>query len=197
MRRTAAGSLGLIAGLLAGAAGGHELSPAEIGRLKHGEVLVEVTTGADRLTHVWAAEEIAAPPETVWRVMTDCEEALHYVPRLKACKVVDADREGRWDVRRHELSTLPLLPSVRATFRLDYDRPHAMRFRQVAGDMTGSQGEWRLEALDGGRGTRVIYSASLRFPAIAPDALARSVMRDDAPAALEGLRRLSLGRLRR
>jgi hypothetical protein len=126
--------------------------------------------------------------------MTDCAEALHYVPRLKTCAVVEADPEGRWDVRRHALGSLPFLPDVKATFRLDYDRPHAMRFHQIAGDMNGSEGEWRLVPLDGGRRTRVFYEARLKLPAWAPVPVSRAVLRSDAPAALEGLRRRSLDR---
>jgi uncharacterized protein YndB with AHSA1/START domain len=174
-----------------------ELGPEDAARLAQGEVMVELSPDRDPAKRiwaerVWAAEDIDAPPETVWAVMTDCGEALRYVPRLKACEVVEADPAGRWDVRRHELSSFPALRDVQATFRLEYERPLSMRFQQIAGDMSGSQGEWRLEALDGGRRTRVVYDARLPLPSGLPGLLALAVMRADAPAAMEGLRQRSL-----
>jgi hypothetical protein len=72
-----------------------------------------------------------------------------------------------------------------------------MRFRQIAGDMSGSSGEWRLVALDAGRRTRVFYSARLKLPSGPPGAIARTMLRGDAPAALEGLRQRSLLTARR
>jgi uncharacterized membrane protein len=182
---------GLTFGLGSGAIA-RELGLEDAARLAQGQVMVEFSPDRDRVERVWAAEDIDAPPETVWAVMTDCGEALRYVPRLKACEVVEADPAGRWDVRRHELSSFPALRDVQATFRLEYDRPLSMRFQQIAGDMSGSQGAWRLEALDGGRRTRVVYDARLSLPSGLPGLLALAVIRADAPAAMAGLRQRSL-----
>ncbi len=194
---------GLLAGLWQGwparaaTLGPQPLAPEQVSRLEQGRVLIETTPDQDHVERVWAAEDIDAPPETVWRVMTDCSEALHYVPRLKACEVIETDPDGRWDVRRHKLGSFPFFPDIKAVFRLDYERPNAMRFRQIAGDMSGSSGEWRLVALESGRRTRVFYTARLRLPSGVPGALARAVLRGEAPAALEGLRERSLATARR
>ena len=171
-----------------------DLSPTEEARLQDGEVLVEVTPDREGSDRVWAAEDIAAPPDTVWAVMTECDEALRYVPRLKTCEVVQADPAGRWDVRSQRLSSVLFLPDVKVVFHLDYDRPRSMRFYQVSGDMTGTAGEWRLVPLPGGRGTRVFYDARLGVPDGVPGPFARALMRSDAPAAMRGLRARSLER---
>lgn len=182
---------------LCGPALAREPGADDLARLSQGRVVVEVHVEPNHGEGVFAAADIAATPDQVWAVMTDCGEALHYVPRLKSCRVLESDPAGHWDVRRHQLAGIPLLPDVRATFRLDYDRPREMRFRQIAGDMSGSQGAWRLAPLDGGRRTRVIYEARLSLPHGVPRPLLHALIRHDAPAALEGLRARAVGAAQR
>jgi hypothetical protein len=180
----------LIGAILASASAvsARELGPQDVARLEQGRVLVDLRSERDRTEHVWAAADIDASPEAVWAVMTDCREAVLYVPRLKSCQVLDADPAGRWDVRRHALATIPFWRDYRMTFRLDYDPPREMRFRQIAGDMNGSHGSWRLTALAGGQRTRVIYEADLRGPGGPAGAFFHAAIARDAPAALEALR---------
>ena len=186
----------LAAGVLtAGTAwAGREVAAEEKARLARGEVLLEVAPVHDAVSRIWMAEDIGAPPETVWAELTDCAEALRYVPRLKSCEVLRADPAGRWDVRRHKLANVLFLPDVKATFRLDYDRPRTIRFRQIEGDMGGTAGEWRLEALPGAGGTRVVYEAEVVVPEAVPGPLARALIRLYAPSGLKGLRTRSLER---
>ena len=163
-------------------------------RLAQGQALIEVRpdpAGASGL--IQAGVDIDAPPDTVWAVMLDCRLAPRMVSNLKSCRVLDRDPAGRWDVRE-EVTKAMLLPPVRLVFRSDYDPPHGYRFHRTGGDLPVLEGEWRLEPLDGGRRTRVLYESRAALPFAAPGPVARIVLRQEIAAALQGLKRECLAR---
>lgn len=171
-----------------------DILPDDDARLRKGEVLVASDRTRDGFEYIWAAEDIQAPPETVWSVLNDCKAAVGYVWRLRTCKVVQADPAGRWDMREQKLTNLPLIADIDVTFRNDYDRPRSVRFVQVAGDLGGSTGEWRLLPLDGGQGTRLIYEGRIGLPEgiMFTGSLVRVVIHSDTKDALKGLRKRSV-----
>jgi len=163
-------------------------------RLSLGQAFIEVRpdpAGASGL--VQAGLDIDAPPARVWTVMLDCQLAQRMVSNLKSCRVLDRDPAGRWDVRE-EMTRPMLLPAVRLQFRSDYDPPHGYRFHRTGGDLPVLEGEWRLEPLDGGRRTRVLYESRAALPFAAPGPLARIVLRQEIAGALQGLKRECLAR---
>lgn len=184
------------AGVLAGgpALASHDVPKDDETRLRQGEVLVRSTPTPDGFQLIWAAEDIPAPPQTVWSVVTDCKVAVDVFWRLRKCKVIQADPAGRWDVRQQNLTNVPLVPDIRTTFRNDYDAPWTAHFVQVAGDLGGTRGEWRLEPLDGGRATRLIYEARVRMPdgILFSGSLVRVIIHSDAADGLKGLRKRSV-----
>lgn len=163
-------------------------------RLSLGQAFIEVRpdpAGASGL--VRAGLDIDAPPARVWSVMLDCQLAPRMVSNLKSCRVLDRDPAGRWDVRE-EVTRPMLLPAVRLQFRSDYDAPHGYRFHRTGGDLPVLEGEWRLEPLDGGRRTRVLYESRAALPFAAPGPLTRIVLRQEIARALQGLKRECLAR---
>jgi uncharacterized protein YndB with AHSA1/START domain len=151
---------------------------------------VRVEAGPEGSSRVHAEIDVAAPPPVVWRVMVDCEHAFRIVPRLKACRVLERDPAGRWDVREHRLAGNFFFPDVVTVFHMDYDPPRGLSFRRVSGDMRASDGTWRLSPVDGGRGTHVVYEANLTVGGV-PAAFTREVLRRDAPLAMTALKRES------
>jgi hypothetical protein len=131
--------------------------------------------------------DIPAPPEVVWKVMLDCGEAVRYVPKLKACRVLRSDPGGAWDVREHVFD-YGVLGRIRHVFRSDYSGQSAIRTTRVEGDLKASQGEWRLEPIEGGAATRVRYQSRSQPKTPVPGPIARQAIRRDAPASLRGLR---------
>jgi hypothetical protein len=163
-------------------------------RLARGQAFIEVRpdpAGASGL--IRAGLDIDAPPDIVWAVMLDCRLAPRMVSNLKSCRVLDRDPAGHWDVREQIAKPL-LFPAMRTVFRSDYDPPHGFSFRRTGGDLPVLEGEWRLEPLDGGRRTRVLYESRAALPFDAPGPLARILLRQEISMALQGLKRECLAR---
>lgn len=163
-------------------------SPAWAGP-KAGGIQVEITPdpgGASGL--IRGSVDIDATPEQVWDVLIDCGLAPHMVARLKSCKILERDPQGRWDIREHVSRAGPL-PSVRSVFRSDYDPPRRIQFRRAGGEVKVLEGEWRLIPLAGGAHTRVLYESRASAPFAVPAPIARMILRHDVPEALAALRR--------
>jgi uncharacterized protein YndB with AHSA1/START domain len=186
-------ALGLF--LAAGPARAFDL-PVEAERaLARGEAWFEVRPDrAGAAGQMRAVEDVAAPPERVFAVMTDCALAPRMAPSLKSCRILERDPAGRWDVREHISRPMLFFPSVRSVFRSDYDPPRGFAYRRTGGDLKVLEGDWRLAPLDGGTRTRVVYEGRAALPFAVPHALARAVLRQQVSQALAALRRECLAR---
>jgi hypothetical protein len=125
--------------------------------------------------------------------MTDCARMLHFVPGLTSCRVVEADPQGRWDVREHKINWAWFMPNIRTVFRADYDRPRRIKFRRVGGDLKRSEGEWQLVPHAEGPGTRLLYNAILAADVPAPDFVVVAAIRNDMAKVLRQLRAECMG----
>jgi hypothetical protein len=138
---------------------------------------------------IHGAVDIAAPPRLVWRIMTDCRETPKLITSADPCRVLSADPAGAWDVREQVTHGDWIVPTIHNVYRSDYQPFSLIRFHRVGGDLKVEDGEWRLEALDGGRETRVIYTNRIAANILAPGALVREGLRRDTPKVLLNLRR--------
>jgi carbon monoxide dehydrogenase subunit G len=183
----------LIAALLvASSAGAVDLPERAEAALDRGQPWVEVRPDADgRSGVIRAAIDVAAPQGVVWSVMTDCDLAPKLVPRLKSCRILERDPQGRWDIRE-EVSRPTFTPSVRTVYREDFEPNRQMNFHRTGGDLTVFEGEWRLEPH--GDGVRVTYEARVAAPFAVPGWVARLALRHDVPMALLALRREAMAR---
>lgn len=167
-------------------------SPAAAVQLSHGQAWAEVLAAPDGAGLIHAAIDIAAPPGAVWRVMTNCAFARQLVTTVTSCRILRADPGGAWDVREQVTRGSLMVPQIHNIFRSDYEPFARIRFRMVGGDLKAEDGEWRLEPLNGGAGTRVIYINHIAADILAPAALVREGMRRDTPKVLINLRRVCL-----
>lgn len=152
-----------------------------------GRPLVEVRAGPDGDGGlIQGAIDVAAPPEVVFQVITDCDLAPKMVATLKSCRILMRDPEGRWDVRE-QVSKMTFLPSIRNVIRSEYDPPGRVRFHRVGGDLRVYEGEWRIDPL--ADGSRVTYESRVSIPFHVPHALARMSLRMQVSQALLALRR--------
>ncbi|HEX5378053.1 MAG TPA: SRPBCC family protein [Phenylobacterium sp.] len=179
----------------AAAAWGWEASPRISAELDRDRMVLEVKPdpgGASGVIH--AAIDLPAPPDVVWRLLTDCGLATRMVAGLKSCRILERDPEGRWDVREHISRPMFLLPPVRNVFRSEYEPLLGLTFHRVGGDLAVFEGAWRLEPMKGGARTRLFYESRASSPYAVPPALARMALRKAVSGALSALRRECLAR---
>ncbi len=166
-------------------------------RIESGGVALEVhAEPGGRGGAVRAMIDIAAPPQTVWATILDCERAARMTPSVKRCTVLERDPTGRIELREHVVKWGFLLPPLHSTSRLTLDPYRRIAFRCEGGDIKDCEGQWLLEPLDGGRATRVTYENRAKAPFGLSDGLATMAMRRDVPNALRALRRESVAAAR-
>jgi len=176
------------------AAAAFDLTPRAQAALARGEAYADVSPDPDGISgHVRGVIDIDAPPELVWKVMTDCATAGKLITNLASCRVMSGDQRRGWDVREHVTRRNLVFPGLRIVFRSDYEPVSRIRFRLVEGDLKAQQGEWRLQPLNGGRGTRVFYDNRLAVDWPVPRSLIREALRKDVPKVLVNLRRACEG----
>jgi ribosome-associated toxin RatA of RatAB toxin-antitoxin module len=164
--------------------------PAIQQRLAAGEVVVATSAidPAHPRGRVRAAVRIPATPEAIWRIVTDCQEALSFVPGLRHCRLVDSAADGSWQDVEHEMRYSWLLPKVRYVFRADYARPHRIDFRRISGDLKEEEGTWLFTPTADGAGTVVEYEVYVDPGFWIPQGLIAHTLRRDTRTVLTGLR---------
>ena len=185
-------TLTLLTPLPASAQSGWAADPQVQQRLASGEVVVAAATPAEpehQHGFIQAAVRIAASPEAIWKVLTDCRQAVTYVPGLRGCRRVDGAPDGSWQDIEHVVHYSWLLPTVRYVFRAQYQPPNRIDFHRVSGDLKEEKGTWLLVPSPDGGGTVVQYEVYVEPGFWVPQFLVHRSLRNDLPAALNGLRR--------
>lgn len=162
-------------------------------QLVGGKTVSEVLPAEDGAGLIHAAIDIAAPPRVVWSVMNDCRVIRKLITSAVDCRILQGDAgRGSWDVRETVTKGGFFIPTIHNIYRSDYQPYTLIRFRKAGGDLRVEDGEWRLEALNGGSGTRVIYVNLVAVNILAPAPLVREGLRKDTAKVLVNLRRESL-----
>ena len=142
---------------------------------------------------VRASVDIAAPPAVVFDVILDCARAARMSPGVKSCRVVSRAPDGS-EIREHTVKWGFFWPTLRSTSRVTLTPDREIRFTCIGGDIRACEGFWRLEPLEGGQRTRVIYDLWATAPVAVPAGLVSAMMRRDVPSSLKALRRECEGR---
>jgi hypothetical protein len=158
--------------------------------LRSGGAYADVDAGPQGVGLIHGAVDIDAPPRVVWRVMTDCRETPKLIASADPCRVLSPG--PGWDVREQVTRGGLFLPTIHNIYHSEYQPFSLIRFHRVGGDLKVEEGEWRLEPLDGGRATRVIYVNRVAANILAPAVLVRAGLRNDTPKVLLNLRRESM-----
>jgi hypothetical protein len=158
--------------------------------LRSGGAYADVGAEPQGVGLIHAVVDIAAPPKVVWRVMTDCRETPKLIASADPCRVLSSG--PGWDVREQVTRGGLFVPTIHNIYHSDYQPFSLIRFHKVGGDLKVEDGEWRLEPLNGGRATRVIYVNRIAANILAPASLVRAGLKSDTPKVLLNLRRESI-----
>jgi len=167
-----------------------ELTPAEAQRIAKNEALshAKLYPTARRGT-VRAAMLIGAPPAVVFQLMTQCADAVHFVPHLRLCRVRERAPDASWEIVEQEIDFGWYSPKLRYVFRADLVADRSITFRQVSGDFKANEGIWELEPAANGAHTLLRYRVYIDPPGYVPNWLARSTFKRELPQMLSDLRR--------
>lgn len=165
------------------------LSTEELLQLDEGKVLVPPSADRNHGDGSFrAAIEIEAPAERVFRTMTDCAQALMFVPHLERCTVLETAPDGTWQTILHEVSYDWFLPRASYVFRAEYEPFARVRFSSVRGDFRKNDGVWELIPRRDGAATIVTYRAQVVPWFYVPRWVMVAGLKRDLPALLQGLR---------
>jgi uncharacterized protein YndB with AHSA1/START domain len=165
------------------------LSDAQLVRAETGAIIAEGDVATDRAAaDIRAAVKIAASPERVFRTLTDCAQALRFVPHLKRCKVVETAPDGRWQNVEQLVDYGWLAPRATYVFHADYEKFSRIRFSNVRGDFHENRGVWTFSPLEDGRSTLVTYEARVAPAFYVPRWMMRNMLKRDLPDLMRGLR---------
>jgi hypothetical protein len=161
--------------------------PESQAQLAAGKVAVHASMqGGTSGAQVEAAVVIHAPPESVWRVLHECESAPAYIPGLKRCRHIDGAPDGSWEIIEHVVKYSWWMPAIHSVLRLDY-HPWLIEFHKVSGDLKSEDGMWQVHSAPDGT-TLVEYQVHVEPGFWVPGGIVRSSLRHELPAALLALR---------
>lgn len=164
-------------------------SPDELAQLRDGAVLVNAEVASDRSAgSVRAAIEIHASAQRIFETLTDCAEALRFVPHLRDCTVLQTAPDGSWQVVEQRIDYGWFMPEADYVFRAQYERFDHICFTHVRGDFRENRGSWVFRPTPDGAATVVIYRAHVEPRFFVPRWLLRATLRRDLPELMKGLR---------
>lgn len=149
---------------------------------------IEVRTSRDgRDVTVDTAVLVAAPAETIWGVITECEVAPEHVPNIESCAQLEVLDGGRAAIFVQQIKPIFFLPRFEHVFRLDYTPHERIEMSRIDGPIDEMNGQWWLLPQDDGR-VLVLHSLTVNPGFPVPRFMLRATMRRDLSNILEAIR---------
>jgi uncharacterized protein YndB with AHSA1/START domain len=165
------------------------LSDAQLERLETGAIVAEGDVANDHAAaNVRAAVQVSATPEQVFRTLTDCSQALRFVPHLRRCVVLESAPDGSWQNVEQQVDYGWLVPRANYVFHAEYQKYERIRFSNLRGDFHENRGLWTFTALQQGQSTLVTYEARIAPAFYVPRWMMRNMLKRDLPDLMRGLR---------
>jgi len=154
---------------------------------QHGDIDVAVSLDAgEQSGSASASVRIHARREVVWSLITSCAEALHMIPGLMACDVMETAPDRSWQRIRHVMDYSWYAPKLTYEIRASYDEPSRVAIERISGDLARLRGSWVLQS--DGDDTIAHYAVDLAPGFWVPRWLVRGALRRDLPKMLRALR---------
>ena len=154
---------------------------------QHGDIDVAVALdAAEQSGSASATVRIRARREVVWSLITSCAEALHLLPGLIACDMIETAPDRSWQRFRHVLDYSWYVPKLTYEFRASYDRPSRISIERLSGDLRVLRASWSFQ--EDGDFTVAHYTVDLATGFWVPHWIVRAALRRDLPKMLRALR---------
>ncbi|MBD2162897.1 SRPBCC family protein [Calothrix membranacea FACHB-236] len=121
---------------------------------------IQIEKIAERQRQITAKIQIPQPIEKIWKVLTDYEALVDFIPNLAKSRRLEHPEGG---IRLEQVGSQRLLNfnfCARVVLDLEEYFPKEINFRMVEGDFKGFSGSWRLEPYPCGdvMGTNLCYT---------------------------------------
>jgi len=179
----------LVLAMVFGPAGAAEPADGISQRLGRGEIVLLEAESGESGGSARVQALVQAPAESVWDVITSCEQSFVFVDGLKQCEVI-ADRDNRAVV--HQVVKKGwLFPKQDFTFESLRQPYREIRFKLVEGSLKAMDGHWRFSDTPGG--LLIDYSIRVRPGLPVPGFIVSWVMRRGMPDLIACIRGLAGG----
>lgn len=136
-------------------------SPADTDDLQAVEIQIDKI--AERQRQITAMVKIPQPVEQVWKVLTDYESLVDFVPNLTKSRLLEHPQGG---IRLEQVGSGRFVGfnfCARVVLDLKEDFPKEINFRMVEGDFKDFSGSWRLQpySLDQKNATYLCYTVKV------------------------------------
>jgi carbon monoxide dehydrogenase subunit G len=132
---------------------------------------------------------INAPPEQVWKVLTDYNNLKRYIPRMVESDLVEDKGNLKVIALKGEFRVLLLKKTIHVTINMHETYPLRIDYEKIAGNFEVYQGFWMLEELPSTKGTHLTYVSELKPSFLAPDFIFLGILKKDITGALSALRK--------
>lgn len=133
-----------------------------------------------------ATVRIHARREAVWPLITSCAQALHLVPGLVGCDVLETAPDRSWQRIRQVVDYSWYVGKLSYDIRATYDKPAGVSIERVSGDLSVLRASWELRS--DGDFTVAHYQIELAPGFWVPHWLVREALKRDLPKMLRALR---------
>jgi ribosome-associated toxin RatA of RatAB toxin-antitoxin module len=123
-------------------------------------VAVQIEKIAERQRQITAKIQIPHPIERIWKILTDYEALVDFIPNLAKSRLLEHPNGG---IRLEQVGSQRLLNfnfCARVVLDLEEYFPKVINFSMIEGDFKGFSGSWNLEpySLNGITGTNLCYT---------------------------------------
>jgi len=137
--------------------------------LEKGEIASVDVVGPEKLELCSIGILAKAPPEKVWRAITEFDDYEKMMPDMSAAKVLE--RSGNTALVEFTVTVLKvsmLTISTDYVLKYTFDAPRRADISWVSGKVKNVSGYWELYPVNGGKNTVVIYSITSDLASASP-----------------------------
>ncbi|UZJ37014.1 SRPBCC family protein [Prosthecochloris sp. SCSIO W1103] len=160
-------------------------------KLLKGEAIIKTLFLDDGIIDTSGSIFVAAPPETVWSVLTDYDHLSESIPKVVESKVIEEKSDEKILEQTGKSGILFFEKSVHIVLRVKEIFPRSLTFNIIEGDFKIYRGQWKFEPSDSDDGTFLSWKAVLKPDFFAPPLLVSFVQHQDLPTILETIKNLA------